>query len=115
MTCQAYLHELIKSLAPGRKLETPLESVVDHDHRAALLCALAVLCAAQRRYVLSGDPIDGDIILPPHEFWGPGPTGTSQPWAETALRHSVEAVRRNTGNFPNHEKARVLRNGRPWL
>ena len=112
---EPHLHELIKSLAPGRRLKTPLESVTDHDHRAALLCALAVLCADQNRYVLSGDPIDGDIILPPHEFWGPGPSGNSQPWAEIALRKSVQAVRANPKNFPNHRKARVLRNGRPWL
>ena len=107
--------KLIKSLAPGRKLETPLESVTDHDHRAALLCALAVLCAAQNRYVLSGDPVDGDIILPPHEFWGEGAANVSTPWAETALRKSVEAVRSNPRKFPNHQKARVLRNGHPWL
>ena len=112
---ETYLHKLIESLAPGCELETPLESVVDHDHRAALLCALAVLCADQNRYVLSGDPIDGDIILPPHEFWGPGSEGIGEPWAETALRKSVEAVRANPRNFPNHQKARVLRNGYPWL
>ena len=110
-----YLMRLIESLAPCRKLETPLESVIDHDHRAALLCALAVLCAARNRYVLSGDPVDGDIILPPHEFWGPARNDASTPWAETALRKSVEAVRSNPRNFPNHEKARVLRNGAPWL
>ena len=112
---ETYLHKLIESLAPDRTLETPLESVVDHDHRAALLCALAVLCAHQNRYVLSGDPVDGDIILPPHEFWGDGPNGASEPWAETALRKSVAAVRWNKGKFPNHDKARVLRNGRHWL
>ena len=110
-----YLIRLFESLAPDRTLETPLESVTDHDHRAALLCALAVLCADQNRYVLSGDPVDGDIILPPHEFWGAGPTGIAEPWAETALRKSVKAVRQNPKKFPNHEKARVLRNGVPWL
>ncbi len=110
-----YLMRLIESLAPGRRLETPLEAVVDHDHRAALLCALAVLCAHQRRYVLSGDPVDGDIILPPHEFWGPGSEESSAPWAETALRNSVKAVRANLGKHCNHDKARVLRNGCHWL
>ena len=112
---ETYLHKLIESLAPDRTLETPLESVVDHDHRAALLCALAVLCAHQNRYVLSGDPVDGDIILPPHEFWGAGEMGASEPWAETALRKSVKAVRSNPKKFPNHDKARVLRNSRHWL
>ena len=109
------LRRLLQSLAPDRQLCEPLESVTDHDHRAALLCALAVLCAHRNRYVLSGDPIDGDIILPPHEFWGDGPAGSPQPWAESALRHSVQAVRANPKNFPNHRKARVLRNGLPWL
>ena len=112
---EPYLESLFKALAPGREFATPLESVTDHDHRAALLCALAVLCADQNRYVLSGDPVDGDIILPPHEFWGAGPTGIAEPWAETALRKSVKAVRQNPKKFPNHEKARVLRNGAPWL
>ena len=110
-----YLERLIQSLAPDRRLETPLEDVTDHDHRAALICALAVLCSHRNQYVLSGDPVDGDIILPPHQFWGEGPDGSPQPWAETALRKSVEAVRFNPRNFPNHEKARVLRNGEPWL
>ena len=109
------LENLIKSLAPGRRLGEPLGAVTDHDHRAALLCALAVLCADQNRCVLSGDPIDGDIILPPHEFWGEGPPDADQPWAEIALRKSIEAVRANPKNYPNHEKARVLRNGNPWL
>ena len=112
---EPYLQKLINSLAPGRRLNEPLESVTDHDHRAALLCALAVICAEQNRYVFSGDPIEGDIILPPHEFWGEGPSDADQPWAETALRHSVEAVRANPKNYPNHQKARVLRNGNPWL
>ena len=110
-----YLERLVDALAPNCRLETPLEDVTDHDHRAALICALAVLCAHRNQYVLSGDPVDGDIILPSRQFWGEGPDGSSQPWAETALRKSIEAVRRNTGNFPNHEKARVLRNGQPWL
>ena len=112
---EPYLESLFRALAPCREFETPLKSVTDHDHRAALLCALAVLCAAQNQYVLSGDPIDGDIIIPPHEFWGKGPPGVSTPWAENALRQSVKAVRLNSKKFPNHEKARVLRNGVPWL
>ena len=110
-----YLRRLFNALAPGRRLEASLESVTDHDHRAALLCALAVLCAAQNQYVLSGDPVDGDIILPPHEFWGEGPAGILEPWAESALKHSIQAVRLNLKKFPNHEKARVLLNGAPWL
>ncbi len=110
-----YLRRLFEALAPARRFAEPLKSVTDHDHRAALLCALAVLCADQNQYVLSGDPVDGDIILPPHEFWGKGPPGVSTPWAENALRQSVTAVRTNSKKFPNHEKARVLRNGVPWL
>ena len=110
-----YLERLIESLTPNRRLDEPFESVTDHDHRAALLCALAVLCPDQNRYVLSGDPTDGDIILPPHEFWGAGPPDADQPWAETALRNSVKAIRANHKNFLNHQKARVLRNGAPWL
>ena len=50
---EPYLESLFKALAPCREFETPLKSITDHDHRAALLCALAVLCAAQDQYVLS--------------------------------------------------------------
>ena len=107
-----YLNNLIDTMAPQVTLCSPLNTVVDHDHRAALICALAVLCVARNRYIAIGDPVDGDIILPPDECWGEGQDG--EPWAEAALRHNLEPVRRNQGNFPNHEKARLLRNGAAW-
>ena len=109
---ERYLNKLIDAMAPQVTLKCPLSSVVDHDHRAALICALAVLCVARNRYVAIGDPVDGDIILPPDECWGEGPDG--EPWAEATLRHNLEPVRRNQGKFPNHEKARLLRNGAAW-
>ena len=109
---EGYLNNLIDTLAPQAILNRPLNTVVDHDHRAALICALAVLCVARNRYVAIGDPVDGDISLPPLECWGEGQI--DEPWAETALRNNLEPVRRNQGNFPNHEKARLLRNGAAW-
>ena len=108
----SYLSNLIDNIAPQVTLSCPLSTVIDHDHRAALICALAVLCVARNRYVAIGDPVDGDIILPPDECWGEGQG--EEPWAETALRHNLKPVRRNQGNFPNHEKARLLRNGAAW-
>ena len=109
---EGYLNGLLDVLAPGARLTESLDSVTDHDHRAALVCALAVLCVVGNHYVAIGDPMDGDIILPPYEAWGSGET--SEPWAEVALRENVGLVRQNVGNFPNHERARLLRNGAPW-
>ena len=109
---KAYLNNLVDTLVPRVTASRPLNTVIDHDHRAALVCALAVLCVARNRYVAVGDPVDGDIVLPPYECWGEGQIG--EPWAEAALRDNLEQVRRNRGNFPNHEKARLLRNGVAW-
>ena len=56
-----------------------LESITNHDHRAAFICALAALCVARKQYVAVGDPEDGHIVLPP----------ILQPWAEDSLRKNL--------------------------
>ena len=80
-----------------------LESIKDHDHRAAFICALAALCVAKNQYVAVGDPEDGHIVLPP----------ILQPWAEDSLRKNVGSVRK-LGKYSNHDMAQVILNGSLW-
>ena len=80
-----------------------LESITNHDHRAAFICALAALCVAKDQYVAVGDPEDGHIVLPP----------ILQPWAEDSLRKNLGSVRR-LGRYHNHDKAQVILNGSLW-
>ncbi len=109
---QGYLDRLLGLIAPGVTPALAWGDVRDHDHRAALVCALAAMAVARGRYVAVGDPVDGDIFLPPLKAWGrwAGPGA----WAEVELCRNVEPVRQNKGGHPNHEKARLLRNGQVW-
>ena len=105
------MQRLVERLAPDRSLKESLESIKDHDHRAAFICALAALCVARKQYVAVGDPEDGHIVLPPPQFWGLGPSPRDHPWAEVTLRENINTVRKNVGN---HAKAQILCNGMPW-
>ena len=107
-----YLDRLLGLIAPGVTPALAWGDVRDHDHRAALVCALAAMAVARGRYVAVGDPVDGDIFLPPLKAWGPG--GGGKPWAEEELRRNVVPVRQNKGGYPNHEKARLIKNGQVW-
>ena len=114
VTASGSLEGLLTEFIPGVRLGEPLTNIRDHDQRAASVCAVAVLAVARGRYVAIGDPVDGDIILPPLETWGYSSTSTI-PWAEKALRENLALVRQNRGGYPNHERARILRDGRPWF
>ena len=109
---KGYLLHLVDTLAPGRALDPPLESITDHDHLAAFVCALTALCVDQNQYVAVGDPMYGDIILPPSGSWG---ASAPHPWPEIALRKTVASVRGDGGRHPGHVEARVLRNGTGWF
>jgi Protein of unknown function (DUF429) len=61
------LRSLIQHSLPGRQLAHDLTSVVNHDDRAAFICALSALCVAMGDFVAAGDD-DGWIILPPRRF-----------------------------------------------
>jgi predicted RNase H-like nuclease len=75
--------ELIQNLLPNRTLESPTGEVVDHEYRAAVICALTALCVAHRQYVAVGDSQNGYIILPPRvEASNSG----LQPWAMSMIR-----------------------------
>lgn len=62
------LRSLIEHCLPGRQLARDLRSVVNHDDRAAFICALSALCVAMGDFVAVGDKKDGWIILPPRRF-----------------------------------------------
>jgi hypothetical protein len=61
------LNALIEHCLPGRRLALDLRLVVNHDDRAALVCALSALSVATADFVAVGDD-DGWIILPPRRF-----------------------------------------------
>ena len=105
------MQRLVERLAPDRSLKESLESIKDHDHRAAFICALAALCVARKQYVAVGDPDDGHILLPPSEFWAPELSTDDRPWAEVTLRENINTVRKAGGHFA---KAQILGNGMPW-
>jgi hypothetical protein len=58
---------LIEHCLPGRRVVLDLNLVVNHDDRAALVCALTALSVATGDFVAVGDD-DGWIILPPRRF-----------------------------------------------
>ncbi|MCO5081818.1 MAG: hypothetical protein M9955_09200 [Rhizobiaceae bacterium] len=64
------LASLIAHCLPGRQLAGDLLAIVNHDDRAALVCALSALCVAKGDFVAVGDD-DGWIILPPKNFIPP--------------------------------------------
>ncbi|QDZ12102.1 hypothetical protein [Devosia ginsengisoli] len=59
------LESLIEYCLPGRQLSTDPNDIVNHDDRAAFVCALTALCVAVGDFVAVGDDIDGWIVLPP--------------------------------------------------
>jgi hypothetical protein len=103
---EGYLERLLNLLVPGVVHQQPFADVIDHDHRAALACALSALAVCRGRYVACGDPLDGDIVLPPREAWGAGGNGAL--WAWEALEGNVVTVRANRGGHKNHERARII-------
>jgi Protein of unknown function (DUF429) len=64
------LGTLMAHCLPGRQLVQDVASVINHDDRAALICALSALCVATGDFVAVGDD-DGWIILPPRRFIQP--------------------------------------------
>lgn len=67
LVTQGVLSALIAHCLPDRQLVRDLASVVNHDDRAALICALSALCVAAGDFVAVGDD-DGWIILPPRQL-----------------------------------------------
>ena len=78
------LRSLIEHCLPGRQLTNDLSRVVNHDDRAAFICALSALCVATGDFIAVGDD-DGWIILPPQRFIQPAQ------WALLKLNAGEEA------------------------
>lgn len=78
-----HLQRLLALLIPARHLAKGLDTVTQHDDRAALICALTALCVAAGDYTAVGDN-DGWIILPPRSM--------VRDWAWELLEANVEAV-----------------------
>ena len=57
--------KLVQRLIGNRTWSQPLLEIVNHDDRAALVCAFTALCVATGEFTAVGDKIDGWIILPP--------------------------------------------------
>ena len=89
------LEDTLTGLLPGRVLTPELRTCRDHEHRAALICALTALTVTTGEYVALGDPFDGDIILPPRLHWGASARG-GDAWMTRALRALSEATTRTT-------------------
>ncbi|GCA49921.1 hypothetical protein KGO5_02367 [Sinorhizobium sp. KGO-5] len=88
-----WLQALIEHLLPGRTLTGDLTAVINHDGRAALVCALSALGVAARTFVAVGDD-DGWIILPPRAFirpmqWAPLEANASGQGAGFAARRDA--------------------------
>ena len=112
-----HLDGLMEHLAPDRLLEEPLDRIIDHDHRAAFICALSAMCVSKGSYVAAGTPECGDIILPPREVWR-AHAQDQDSWVETTLRANVVSVRqdsRQRNPCENFNHARVIYNGQPWI
>src|SRR5271165_419801 len=75
------LQELMGYLLPDRTIDLDLTSVVNHDERAALVCAFTALCVAADDFVAVGNG-DGWIVLPPR--------GAIQGWAMSDLKTNAE-------------------------
>jgi len=102
------LERLLSGFLPGRDLEFNIADVLDHEKRAGIVCALTALCVACRSYVGVGDPVDGNIILPPAASWGKTRDGQGR-WMDRALRESLFKVRGRSGVHPNHAFASITR------
>ncbi|MDX1217396.1 DUF429 domain-containing protein [Sinorhizobium medicae] len=78
------LRSLIEHSVPGRQIANDLSRIVNHDDRAAFICALSALCIATGDFVAVGDD-DGWIVLPPRRFIQPAQ------WALLELNAGEEA------------------------
>ncbi len=66
LAASGQLSGLIDYLLPGRISELDLASLMNHDDRAALVCAITALCVTTGDFTAVGDT-DGWIVLPPRE------------------------------------------------
>ena len=76
------LDKFLPSLPSNSEWLSPPSEIVDHDDRAAFVCALTALCVAAGQYVAVGDEKDGWIVLPPRWMFAE--------WAWDALQENLK-------------------------
>jgi hypothetical protein len=76
------LQALVAHLLAPRIIDRDISSVVNHDDRAALVCAFTALCISADDFVAVGDR-DGWIVLPPRRI--------IQAWAMSDLKTNAQA------------------------
>lgn len=99
------LAEVLDRLIGAIRSSVDLRTITDHDERAAFVCALTAVCIAGSTYVAVGDPMDGDIILPPLDAWGRSPGGRG--WAEFALRENLATLAKGLPANPSQVIPRI--------
>jgi predicted nuclease with RNAse H fold len=108
------LEQLVNLLLPGRRLQFDLSACTNHEHRAGVVCALTALTVVVGLHVGVGDPVDGDIILPPRNSWGIANTSSSS-WMEMEILSNVPKVRASPTSNLNHHHARINLNLCQWI
>lgn len=108
------LGKLLNLLLPGRELQFNLKDCTNHEHRAGVICALTALTVVEGLHVGVGDPIDGDIILPPLNSWGAASNGSAS-WVERELRLNLPKVRASRRSHLNHQQVRLIVDTGQWV
>ncbi|APV51645.1 hypothetical protein BWI17_19275 [Betaproteobacteria bacterium GR16-43] len=91
-----------------RRLAMPLNSITNHDDRAAFVCGLAALAALRGDYVAVGDERHGHIVLPPQTEWAVDDDGTR--WMAESLRANLATMDRDRDSRRDQPVARVIGN-----
>lgn len=100
------LDRLLDRLLPGRRLTEEWTSIRDHDDRASAICALTALSVVADDFVLVGDPLSGDIVLPPQSVWGCDREG--RPWLRGVLEAAIARVSTAGRTRTGFDLARVV-------
>lgn len=95
------LDRLLQLLLPGRRVQPAPSLLLDHEERAALICALTALSVVAGTFVAVGDPACGDIVLPGTAVWG----GL---WLLGEIETNAQEIRRQNRGSPGHAEARVV-------
>jgi hypothetical protein len=108
------MERLFRHLLPTSPIGANLTQCKHHEVRAGVVCALTALCVAAGEHVAVGDPIDGDIMLPPRPTWGLD-RGRPGSWLEPVLRANVCAARSARKAHLNHRQGRVATAAGLWF
>lgn len=86
---------LLQHCLPGRSLAQDVDDIVNHDDRAAFVCALTALCVTVDDFTAVGDAIDGWIILPPRAFIQPAQWSLLSQTASSETTGTLHASRQS--------------------